>query len=110
MRPSRVIVFWSVVITILVILELAELTHLFTLGYAAVLNNPLAFIFSLLLITILALVGALFVGIYIAHAIMTPGGFTPFEEEMLKMRENLKNVSEKVDAISERLDKPKGPQ
>lgn len=96
MRTSRTILFWSVVIVILVLLEILEVTHVFTLGFASILAQPLVFIFAVMLITVLALVGALFVGIFIAHRILSPGGFTPFEEEMLKMRADLREVKRDV--------------
>ena len=104
MRTSRTILFWSVVIVILVLLEILEVTHVFTLGFASILAQPLVFIFAVMLITVLALVGALFVGIFIAHRILSPGGFTPFEEEMLKMREEVKKVSEQLKALNDRME------
>lgn len=99
MKPSRTVLFWSIIIAVLMVLEIAEVFHFFTLGYVAVIENPIAFIFSIVLITILALVGALFVGIYIAHRILSPQGFTPFEEEMLKMRDEVKELKGKVDKL-----------
>jgi hypothetical protein len=103
MRPSRAILFWTLVLAVLVVLELAEVFKFFTLGYVAVLANPLAFIFSIVLITILALVGALFIGIYIAHRILSPQGFTPFEEEMLHMREDVSKLREEMDGLARSL-------
>ncbi len=103
MKPSRAIVFWTLVIAVLVILELAEVFKFFTLGYVAVLENPLAFIFSIVLITILALVGAVFIGIYIAHRILSPQGFTPFEEEMLHMREDVTKLRQELETVSQTL-------
>jgi uncharacterized membrane protein (DUF106 family) len=110
MRISRTIVFWSIVIVVLVLLEILEVTHVFTLGFASILAQPLVFIFAVMLITVLALVGALFVGIFIAHRILSPGGFTPFEEEMLKMREEVKNLSAQMKKLNEQLDEKKGPK
>ena len=103
MKPSRAIVFWTLVIAVLVILELAEVFKFFTLGYVAALENPLAFIFSIVLITILALVGAVFIGIYIAHRILSPQGFTPFEEEMLHMREDVTKLRQELETVSQAL-------
>jgi len=34
----------------------------------------------------LALLGAILIGMFISHRLFTHGGFTPFEEEMLRMR------------------------
>lgn len=92
MRPSRAIVFWLTVIAVLVFVEVAELTRLFTLPVQSAIANLLSFIFALVFTTILALIGALFIGIYISQRLQSPGAFTPFEEEMLKMRADLKAI------------------
>lgn len=51
----------------------------------------------------IAIVGAIFIGMFISHRLLTHGGFTPFEEEMLRMRhevtesrEHLKRLREEV--------------
>ncbi len=100
MRPSlAVTAVWIGVIAGLVTLELAELTHLFTLPLEAALGDPIAFIFSLVFTTIVAIVGAIFVGIYISHRLLRPAGFTPFEEEMLRMRIELQELGRSVEEI-----------
>ncbi len=103
MRLSRTVLFWVVVIAVLVFLEVAEVTHLFHLGYTQVLGNLLSFVFALVLITVLALVGAVFVGIFVAHRILSPRGFTPFEEEMLKMRGEVQTLVEEMKEVKTRL-------
>jgi hypothetical protein len=50
-------------------------------------------------IIILALIGAIFVGMMLSHRILTVGAFTPFEEEMLKMREDIKSLNKKLDYL-----------
>jgi hypothetical protein len=92
MRIGRAILFWVAVVVALFVVELAELTHLFTLPVQSAVGNLLSFIFALVFTTILALIGALFIGIYISQRLQSPGGFTPFEEEMLKMRADLKEI------------------
>lgn len=103
MRVSRAVIFWVVVIAALLFLEVAQLTHLFRLGYDSIIGNTLSFIFALLLVTVLALVGAIFVGIFIAHRILSPQGFSPFEEEMLKMRQDVHDLTQKVDDLRGKL-------
>lgn len=51
----------------------------------------------------IAIVGAIFIGMFISHRLLTHGGFTPFEEEMMRMRhevtesrEHLKRLREEV--------------
>lgn len=89
MRVGRWTLFWAVVIALLVLVELAEITRLFTLPLTIAFLDPYTFLFSLVLITILALVGAVFVGFYLSSRIYSERGFTPFEQEMLRMREEV---------------------
>ncbi len=93
------IIVWSIVITVLVVIEVAEITHLFTLPISTALGDPLAFVFALVFTTLLALVGAIFVGIYISHRLLSPAGFSPFEEEMLRMRADLREVKKMVEEM-----------
>jgi membrane protein implicated in regulation of membrane protease activity len=88
--------FWIVVITILVLGEVAEITHLFTIPLAAAALSPYALLFALVLITLLALVGAVFVGFYLSSRIYSRRGFTPFEQEMLRMREEVRELREEL--------------
>lgn len=88
--------FWIIVIAVLVLGEVAELTHLFTIPLAAAVLSPYALLFSLVLITLLALVGAVFLGIYLSSRIYGSRGFTPFEQEMLRMREEIRELREQL--------------
>ncbi|MCI4361278.1 MAG: hypothetical protein L3J91_06195 [Thermoplasmata archaeon] len=99
MRPGRVILFWVLVIAALLFIEVAEITHLFTLPVQSAVGNLVSFVFALVFTTILALIGAIFIGIYISHRFLVPGGFTPFEEEMLKMRSDVARMREDIDAL-----------
>ncbi len=40
-------------------------------------------------IIVVAIVGALLIGMFISHRLLTHGGFTPFEEEMMRMRKEV---------------------
>jgi uncharacterized membrane protein (DUF106 family) len=91
-RPARAILFWVVVIAGLILIEVGELTHLFTLPIQSAFGNLVSFFFALVFTTILALVGAIFLGIYISHRLYATTGFTPFEEEMLKMRSDVQRL------------------
>ena len=106
MRPSRIILFWVAVIAALLFVEVAELTHLFTLPVQSALGNLLSFIFALVFTTILALVGAIFIGIYISQRLQSPTGFTPFEEEMLRMRQDVLEIRDRVKALEARAPEP----
>ncbi len=110
MRPSRVVLIgWGVLIAALLVVELAEITHLFTLPIQSAIGDPLAFVFALVFTTILALVGAVFIGIYASARILSPSGFTPFEEEMLQMRSEIRELTAAIHRLetAERSDPEK---
>lgn len=50
---------------------------------------------------ILALIGAILIGMLLSHRILSIGGFTPFEKEMLKMREDIDSINKKLNKIME---------
>jgi len=98
MNASRaVLVFWSALIVGLLVVEFAEITRVFTLPVAAALGDPYTLVFALVFTTILALVGAIFIGIYFSARVLRPQGFTPFEEEMLRMRAEIREIRETLD-------------
>ncbi len=96
MKPPRMLVFWAVVIAVLLLIEVAEITHAFTVPFT--LANPVAFVFALVFTTVVALVGAIFIGIYISQRLLSPRGFSPFEEEMLKMRAEVSEIRRQLAA------------
>lgn len=58
-------------------------------------------VFSLVLISVLAIVGAIFIGMFISHRIFSASGFTTFEEEMLQMRKDVEEIKEKLEELEE---------
>ncbi|HTT15722.1 MAG TPA: hypothetical protein VMG81_08140 [Thermoplasmata archaeon] len=98
-RSPPILALWTGLIVVLLVIEVAEVTHLFTIPIQSAIEDPLAFVLALVFTTILALVGAIFIGIYISHRILTPGGFTPFEEEMLRMRQDVQELKATVEAL-----------
>jgi hypothetical protein len=105
-KASRAIGIWAAVIAILLFAEVAEITRLFRLPIISALGNLLVFIFALVFITILALIGALFVGIYISQRMQSSGGFTAFEEEMLRMRAEVRQLTDDIGEIKHRVGPP----
>lgn len=100
MRPSRaVLIVWTLVVVVLVVLEIAELTHLFTVPIYRALGDPIVVLVSLVFTTIVAVVGAVFVGISITTRLLSPRGFSPFEEEMLRMRADLAAVRRSLEEM-----------
>ncbi|MGC2290161.1 MAG: hypothetical protein WA688_09960 [Thermoplasmata archaeon] len=92
MKFPRLPIFWIVVIAALLLLEVAELTRLFTIPFLVAVSNPVTFALGLIFVTIVALVGAIFIGIYVSQRLLSPRGFSPFEEEMLKMRAEVMEI------------------
>ncbi|MGA9839194.1 MAG: hypothetical protein WBE40_03725 [Thermoplasmata archaeon] len=100
MKASRwALILWSVLIVVLVLVEVAEITHLFTLPIEYAIGDPVAFVFALVFTTILALVGAIFIGIYVSARLLRSAGFTPFEEEMLRMRADVRDLKQAVEQL-----------
>ena|SRR2546422_10474742 len=107
MKISRWTLLWLFVVGLLASIEIA-----IVLGFV----NPydvVTFFFilvsGLIVIAVLAIVGATFVGIYISHRIYSTRGFTPFEAEMFRMSEEVRQLSEKVDAITKAVNAPADP-
>jgi hypothetical protein len=89
-KPSILTITWLAAVVALVLIEAGILTGLISLS--DIIANFFIFLLALVTITILAIIGAIFVGMFISHRIFSVKGFTPFEEEMLKMREDLKEI------------------
>lgn len=97
MRANRIALsLWLALIFILLVVEVAEITHVFTVPVQSVIGDPLAIVIALIFTTIVALVGAIFIGVYLSHRLLSPTGFTPFEEEMLRMRADVQQVKRDV--------------
>jgi uncharacterized protein YneF (UPF0154 family) len=108
-RPRTFIVFWTVVIAALLFVEVAELTRLFTIPFLVAVSNPVTFALALIFVTIVALVGAIFIGIYVSQRLLSPRGFSPFEEEMLKMRAEVMEIRRETQDLLARIGGLNGP-
>jgi membrane protein implicated in regulation of membrane protease activity len=108
MRLPRFPVFWLVVIAALLFVEVAELTRLFTIPFLAAVSDPVTFALALIFVTIVALVGAIFIGIYVSQRLLSPRGFSPFEEEMLKMRAEVMEIRREMQELIAREGLPDG--
>jgi hypothetical protein len=69
--------------------------------------NFLGFISMLVAITMLAILGAGFLGMYISYRILSKKGFTPFEISMLEMYDEVHKINERLDKIESKLENPK---
>jgi hypothetical protein len=97
---STVTLLWSALIVGLVIVEFAEITHVFTLPIGAALGDPITLLFALVFTTVLAVVGAIFIGIYVSARVLRPQGFTSFEEEVLRMRADVRDIKAAVEQMT----------
>ena len=101
MRINRWIVIWVIVVVSLILIEIAQLAGI--IQFTDLIANFFVFLIALVIIAVLAAVGAGFLGVMISHRIFSVREFTPFEEEMLKMREDLREVKESLKKLEERL-------
>jgi len=104
MKASRVaLALWVVLIIVLLIVEIAEITRVFTVPIQNAIGDPLAFVIALIFTTLVALVGAIFIGVFLSHRLLSPTGFTPFEEEMLRMRSDISQMKADVSELRGRV-------
>ncbi|OGS49835.1 MAG: hypothetical protein A3K65_04130 [Euryarchaeota archaeon RBG_16_68_12] len=101
MKVSRWTLLWLVIVGLLVAIELAILFGV--VNPYDVVTFFFIMVAALVVIAVLAVIGAAFLGIYISHRILSTRDFTPFEQEMLRMADEVRKLSEKVDAISREL-------
>jgi hypothetical protein len=93
----RWVLLWLLIAGVLLAVEVGLVLGLITPG------SFLGFIFAITIISVLSIVGAVFVGMFVSHRILSTAGFTPFEQEMLRMRQDLHELTEKVAEIAARL-------
>src|SRR2546426_8516989 len=104
MRVSRWMILWLGIVAVLVAIEIGVLTGFIT--PAGLISNFLTLIVGLVVIAVFAFVGAIFLGMFVSHQILSRKGFTPFEQEMLRMRQEIRDLSTRLDALAERLRVP----
>lgn len=108
MRISRWTLLWILIIGVLVAVELSIVTGVLNVGNLV--GFFILFVFALVVITVLAIVGAVFVGMFVSHRILSTQGFTPFEQEMLRMRQEIRDLAERLDAIASKIGVPRPPK
>ncbi len=57
------------------------------------------FVFALVIISIMGIIGAIFLGMFISHRIFSSRGFTTFEEEMLEMKDDVEYIRDKLEKL-----------
>ncbi len=90
----------------MVVAILAAVVTLEVTGYITIqdaIANALLFLLALIVIAVLAGVGGLFVGIFFTNRMISVQDFTPFEKEMLAMRQEVKEMQSQLAAIAEQI-------
>ena len=100
-RISRWTILWLGIVAVLVAVEIGVLTRYIT--PAGVISSLLTLVVGLVVISVFAFIGAIFLGMFVSHRILSGKGFTPFEQEMLRMRQDLRDLNDRVEAIATRL-------
>ncbi len=108
MKVSRWTLLWLVIVGLLAAIELAILFGV--VNPYDVVTFFFIMVAALVVIAVLAVIGAAFLGIYISHRILSTRDFTPFEQEMLQMADEVRKLAEKVDAISRELKSENPPK
>ena len=98
MRLSRWILLWLLIIGVLVAIEIGVVT-----GRLDPIGSFLIFLIGLMVVSVLSIIGAVFVGMFVSHRILSTKGFTPFEQEMLRMRQEVRELSDRLGEIATRL-------
>ncbi len=99
MNLNRWTVLWIVTVAFLLVILIFELFELITLE--DLIANPILFLIAFAIVAVLSAVGAMFIGVFVTHRIFASGNFTPFEREMLSMRQEVRAVKEKLEELLE---------
>jgi len=100
MRISRLTLLWLLIVGVLVSIEIGYLSGVLTPGN--LIGSFFVFLIGLVVISVLSIVGAVFVGMFVSHRILSTQDFTPFEQEMLRMRQEVRDIKERLDEIASR--------
>jgi len=100
-RISRWTILWLGIVVVLVAIEIGVLTGYIT--PAGVISSFLTLVVGLVVISVFAFIGAIFLGMFVSHRILSGKGFTPFEQEMLRMRQDLRELNDRIEQLATRL-------
>ena len=95
----RNLFLWAAFVLALFAIELALVTRVLRFD----LTNFYFIVVAIAAIGILAIIGAVFIGIFLTTRILSSQKFTPFEREMLEMREDVKRLTAKVEELRDTL-------
>ena len=107
-RIPTIFIVLVIILIIIAILIIGFLSGIFLV--TDILLNFIGFISMLVSITTLAIVGAIFLGMYLSHRILTKRGFTPFEISMMEMHEDIKEIKKRLSKLENNLHTNKNPK
>ncbi len=94
----RWVLLWLIVVIVLFAIFVAEITQ--TIRLTDVISYFFLFVLALVIIAVLAVIGAAFMGVLISHRIFSVRSFTPFEEEMMQMRKEVKEIKKTLNEMT----------
>ena len=101
MKISRWTLLWILVVGVLAAVEMGVLTGV--INASNLIASFFTFVVALVVVSILSIIGAVFVGMFVSHRILSGKGFTPFEQEMLRMRQDVRELTDRVEEIAARI-------
>jgi len=101
MKISRWTLLWILVVGVLAATEMGVLTGV--INASNLIASFFTFVVALVVVSILSIIGAVFVGMFVSHRILSGKGFTPFEQEMLRMRQDVRELTDRVEEIAARI-------
>jgi len=93
----RWLALWAIFVLALVGIEIGIVSGVLAIDP---LTNFYFVILAFAVIGILAIIGAVFIGIFVTTRILSSREFSPFEKEMLAMREDVKALTAKVEELT----------
>ncbi|MEE9236225.1 MAG: hypothetical protein V3U52_00325 [Thermoplasmata archaeon] len=97
MTLNRWTLLWIFVVAILLLVLAFELLGVVTLE--DLIANPILFLIAFVIVAVLSAVGAMFIGVFVTHRIFSSTDFTPFEREMLSMRQEVRAIKERLEEL-----------
>jgi len=98
MRITRLRALFIAIVALFLVLEALQLFTNFDLAQAIFSN--LAFVLvGIIFVALMSAIGGFFLGMWISARFFSTKGFTPFEEEMLRMREDVKALRERLEKV-----------
>jgi hypothetical protein len=102
------IIYYVIIVALIIIAAWIVIIQLGFVTVESLLLNFYGFISMVVIVSMLAVLGAIFMGMFISHRILASHGFTPFEREMLEMREDLNKINEKLERMEKSVSRNPG--